>query len=60
MPSTDRLKQLLDEVKHDLEQMDGWMTRQEPSPGVPYEEWLKTDDSTIDKGRNTVLHTEAG
>ena len=43
MPDSDRLKELLAQVKQEVEQMDPRMKRQEPSPGVRYEDWVREE-----------------
>ena len=42
MYDSNRLKQVLDEVSRDVQKMEGWLKSQEPSPGVSYEDWIRT------------------
>jgi hypothetical protein len=44
MSDPERLKQLLNEAKYDMEQLDDWMKSQEPSPGVSYKDWRRAKD----------------
>ncbi len=47
MSDTDLLKQVLEEVKREVEAMDSWMKVQEPSPGVSYEDWILKTEQTM-------------
>lgn len=42
MSDENRLKQMLEEAKHEFEEMDDWMKSQEPAPGVSYREWIES------------------
>jgi hypothetical protein len=44
MSDQERLKQMLEEAKHEVEKMDDWMKSQEPAPGVSYREWIKSKE----------------
>jgi hypothetical protein len=46
MSEPDLLKQVLEEVKREVEAMDGWMKLQEPTPGVSYEDWILKAEKT--------------
>jgi hypothetical protein len=44
MSDPERLKQLLNEAKDDMEKLDDWMKSQEPAPGVSYKDWARTQE----------------
>jgi len=44
MSDPERLKQLLNEAKKDVEQLDDWMKSQEPAPGVSYKDWGRVNE----------------
>lgn len=55
MSDPERMKQLLIEAKDELGKMEGWMKNQEPAPGVPYEEWMRSvaqDERRITRGES--------
>ena len=49
MSETERLKELLEQVRRDVENLPDWMKSQEPAPGVSYEDWVR---SQIDGTKN--------
>jgi hypothetical protein len=44
MSEQDRLKEFLDEIKREVQEMDDWLKLQEPSPGVSYEDWIRESE----------------
>ena len=49
MSDPERLKQLLNEAKNDVEQLEDWMKTQEPAPGVSYKDWRRAEQNEGDK-----------
>jgi hypothetical protein len=43
MSDKERLKQMLKEIKHEVDSMDDSLKSQEPAPGVSYREWIKSN-----------------
>ena len=56
MSETERLKQLFEQVRRDVDNLKDWMKSQEPAPGVSYEDWVRSQREDIQEAEGADRH----